>query len=126
MARQPLRERKVRYLERRKSEWDRIHGLLLRQQIRFERGDYRKQLTEAELTKVSDLLFKAFDHGIEWLKGEVRIRGLPSLEERRRIYFQICKVLRKAGNRNPNAKAKKGARKVILRRKREPLDAELP
>jgi hypothetical protein len=114
MARQSLRKRKKRYQERHQVASTRIFSLLIRQKARLDSGAFHDQLTKEELTKVRGLLFKAFRTRLDVVRGQVIHLGPLSLEERRKIFYQVSTVLRQAGNRVAKAKAKSPT-KVILR-----------
>lgn len=121
MARQSLRKRSLRYQERIQIEFDRFQRLLLRQQLRLSRGDYSAWLTPKKRQKVMDLLYC----GIVFVPpGYVAaVSGTAALEKSRRAYYQICSVLRKAGNKRSRSKPSSN---VIIRRSRPPLETQIP
>lgn len=112
MARQGLQKRSGRYNRHIETEFWRFMKRLRRLQDRIYYGRHQDRLTSLEYAQFGSLLLKSIDL---WKPGP----GLEPLSETKRkfaklkrIYFKICKILRKAGSRQPP----KITTKVIVRK----------
>lgn len=113
MPRQSMRERRKRHLKSTQAEFDLLQGLFKKLKFRLIRGDYEGILSMEESKKIRRLLndsIISLPHGYHAV-----VTNLKPLQKRRTTYYQICRLLRKAGNRLQAAKAS-DSKTVILRK----------